>query len=135
MVVNYAVTGLISGIVGAIILAIIMTAMEANMKAVPPAILAEKFLGDPGKKPMVLFARFGIWGLIYGLAIGFGYAASGAVGGATFAIVPWLVLNLVMLPMAGAGLGGTKKWNMIPVMSLVMHLVWGAVAGTVIGIL
>jgi hypothetical protein len=129
------VNGLIGGIVGAIVLAIIMTAMEAKIKIVPPAILAEKFLGDAGKKPMVLFVRFAIWGLIYGVALGMGYARSGAVGGATFAILPWLVLNLVMLPMAGAGLGGTKKWNMMPVMSLVGHIVWGAVAGTVVGIL
>lgn len=130
-----AVNGLIGGIVGAIVLAIIMTAMEGKMKAVPSAILAEKFLGSAEKKPMILFVRFAIWGLIYGVAIGSGYASSGAMGGATFAIVPWLMLNLVMLPMAGAGLGGTKKWNMIPVLSLVLHLVWGAVAGTVIGIL
>jgi len=45
------------------------------------------------------------------------------------------VLNIVMLPMAGAGIGGTKKWNMIPVVSLVGHLVWGAVAGSVIGLI
>ena len=123
-----AVNGLIGGIIGAIVVAIIMTAMEGKTKAVPPAILAEKLMGDASKKPMVLFVRFAVWGLIYGALIGtslpvLGTVSMGAVGGATFAILPWLVLNIVMLPMAGAGIGGTKKWNMIPVVSLVGHLV------------
>jgi hypothetical protein len=125
------VNGLIGGIVGAIILAIIMTAMESRMKAIPPAILAEKLLGDADKKAMVMFVRFGIWGFIYGIAVSQGFASGGLSGGATFALLPWLVLNLVMLPMAGSGIGGTKRWNMIPVLTLVLHLIWGAVAGIV----
>jgi hypothetical protein len=129
------VNGLIGGIVGAIVLAIIMTAMESKVKAAPPAILAEKFMGDASKKPMVMFVRFGIWGIIYGIAVSQGLASGGLSGGATFALLPWLVLNLVMLPMAGAGIGGTKKWNMIPIVTLVLHLIWGAIAGIVFGLI
>ena len=43
------------------------------------------------------------------------------------AAVAWLVLNIMMLPMAGAGVFGMKASKMIPVQSLVMHIIYGVV--------
>ncbi len=38
-------------------------------------------------------------------------------------------MMLIPMPMAGAGLFGLKLGPMAPVMTLVLHLVWGAVLG------
>jgi hypothetical protein len=53
----------------------------------------------------------------------------GAIVGAT----GWLIAMLAMMPMAGKGAFDMKLGPMVPVMSLGMHLVFGAVLGLVFG--
>ncbi len=127
--------GLIGGLFGGLIMAMVIMAMGKKAKATPPGIIAEKFLGDEGKKPLVLFPVMSMWGLIFGAVVANGALSATTVNGLKFALVPWILLNVMMLPMAGAGLFGTKKWNMIPMVSLVMHLLWGLVTVTVFRIL
>lgn len=127
--------GLVGGIVGVIVIAILITIMEPKMDAVPPAIMAEHMFGDPDKKGMVMFPVFAIWGLIFGAVVSLAGLEGSFLTGAAFALLPWLVLGLVMLPKAGAGVFGTKVSKKIPVVSLIMHLIWGAIAGTVFSLL
>ncbi|MBI2140828.1 hypothetical protein HYU16_00225 [Candidatus Woesearchaeota archaeon] len=127
--------GLVAGFIGSLVMAIIMMAMGKSVKASPPGIIAEKFLGDESKKPMVLMPVMAIWGLIFAAVAGAGLVKENYVGGLIVAVVAWLLLGIVMLPMAGAGLFGMKKWGMIPMMSLVMHIIWALVAVTVFGFL
>ena len=119
--------GLVAGIISAIVLAIIMMAMKSKLKTTPPEIMAEKMFGDKKKKPVVMFGNFAIWGIIFGLVVSLGGMASTITNGLLFALVPWLVLGIIMLPMAGAGLFGSKKWGMLWIISLVMHLIWGVI--------
>ncbi len=119
--------GLVGGFIASIVMAIITIAMESKIKISPPAIMAAKLFGDPRKKPAVLMPVMTIWGLILAIFIVNGIFNATYVNGLFFAIVPWLVLNLIMLPMAGAGFFGAKKWNMIWLTSLVMHAIWGIV--------
>lgn len=53
------------------------------------------------------------------------YAARGAVLGA----VGWLVMMVAVMPMAGAGLFGMDLGIMAPAMTLILHLIFGAVLG------
>ena len=119
--------GAVGGFVASIVMAIIMTSMESKLKTSPPAIMAAKLFGDPGKKPAVLMPIMTIWGLIWAIFVVNGILSAGYVAGLLFAIIPWLVLNLIMLPTAGAGAFGVKKWNKIWMTSLVMHAVWAVV--------
>jgi len=55
--------------------------------------------------------------------------------GAIFAAGAWLLMMIVMMPMAGAGLFGLGLGMMAPVVTLVLHLVFGVVLGGVYGLL
>lgn len=119
--------GLVGSIVGAIVVAIIMMLMRSKLKTTPPEIMAEKIFGDKKKKPIVLFMNFGIWGIIFGLVVSLGGMATSITNGLLFALVPWLVLGVIMLPMAGAGFFGSKRKGTLWILSLVMHLIWGII--------
>jgi hypothetical protein len=45
----------------------------------------------------------------------------------------WLLMMVMVMPMAGAGLFGMKLGVMAPMMTLVLHLVFGVVLGLVYG--
>ncbi|MBN2631553.1 MAG: hypothetical protein JXR75_13565 [Rhodobacteraceae bacterium] len=53
------------------------------------------------------------------------------VKGIAFAIGAWLLMMILVMPMAGAGFFGMKMGIMAPVMTLVLHIVFGAVLGFV----
>lgn len=55
--------------------------------------------------------------------------------GIVFATGAWLIMMVAMMPMAGAGLFGMQLGMMAPVMTLVMHIVFGALLGGVYGML
>ena len=46
-----------------------------------------------------------------------------------FGALAWLLMMLIPMPMAGAGLFVMKMGMMTPIMTLVLHLIWGAVLG------
>ena len=53
--------------------------------------------------------------------------------GVMIAVAGWLGMMLVLMPMAGAVLFGMKMGLMAPMMTLVLHLIFGAVLGWVYG--
>jgi len=55
--------------------------------------------------------------------------------GVIFATGAWLLMMIAMMPMAGAGLFGWHLGMMTPVVTLVLHLVFGVVLGGVYGLL
>ena len=55
-----------------------------------------------------------------------------AVGkGIVFGVAAWLGMMIMIMPMAGAGFFGMNMGIMAPVMTLVLHIVFGAVLGLV----
>jgi len=121
--------GLIGGVVGAIILAILMMLMGSKIKASPPEIMAEMMFKDKSKKPLALFLNFGVWGIIFGIVASLAGYTAYVTNGLWFSLIPWLFLGIIMMPMAGAGVFGSKRWNMLWLVTLIMHLIWGAVTG------
>src|SRR5262252_9464317 len=55
--------------------------------------------------------------------------------GTIFAVGAWLIMMIVMMPMAGAGLFGLDLSMMVPVASLVLHVVFGLALGGIYGLL
>lgn len=101
--------GLVSGLAGGLVMAIVMMFMGKRVKTSPPAIMAEKMFGDLEKKPMILFPVMSMWGIVYGIVVSVGGFTSYIATGIWFSLIPWTVLNLMMLPMAGAGIFGMKR--------------------------
>jgi len=52
-----------------------------------------------------------------------------------FAVVAWLMMMIVVMPMAGAGMFGLGLGMMAPVATLVLHVLFGQVLGRVYGLL
>jgi hypothetical protein len=69
---------------------------------------------------------FWLWMLVFGPGT---FWLKGAIVGATGG----MIAMLAMMPMAGKGAFGMKLGSMVPVMSLGMHLVFGAMLGLVCG--
>jgi hypothetical protein len=57
------------------------------------------------------------------------------LSGAALGVLGWLIASLAMMPMAGKGVFGVKMGTMVPVMSLIMHVFFGAVLGWIYGLL
>jgi uncharacterized membrane protein YagU involved in acid resistance len=55
--------------------------------------------------------------------------------GTIFAVGAWLMMMVVVMPMAGAGLFGFGLGMMAPVVTLVLHVVFGLFLGGVYGLL
>ena len=55
------------------------------------------------------------------------------LSGVVFGIGAWVLMIMMAMPMAGAGLFGTNLGMMAPIMTLVLHIIFGAVLGGVYG--
>jgi len=53
--------------------------------------------------------------------------------GTMLGVIGWLIMMVVLMPMAGAGLFGMDIGAMAPMMTLVLHLIFDAVLGWVYG--
>lgn len=53
--------------------------------------------------------------------------------GISFGVGTWVMMMLVIMPMAGAGLFGLNMGMMAPVITLMLHVIYGAVLGSVYG--
>lgn len=83
--------------------------------------------------------HFAVGGILYGGVFGWIFApAAGTNGywlmGALLGVLGWLIAMSVMMPMSGNGFFGLKLGGMVPVMSLMMHLVFGVVLGWTYGV-
>jgi uncharacterized membrane protein YagU involved in acid resistance len=116
--------------------AMTMLMLAAPLMGMPPmnigAMLRSK---KGGMVALVGLAHFMI-GTILAVAYGLWFAdwlpGAPAARGALFALLPWLVAQLVMMPMMGMGLFSGSV--MAALGSLMGHLVYGAVLGGVVGV-
>ena len=73
-----------------------------------------------------------MWGVLYALLNPF-LPGQDWFRGATFATGAWLLMMIVMMPMAGTGLFGLHLGTMAPIAALVLHWIYGAVLGGIYG--
>src|SRR6516164_4136093 len=56
------------------------------------------------------------------------------LNGILFRIGAWILMMVLVMPMAGAGLFGMALGIMVPIATLVLHLIYGAVLGGTYGL-
>lgn len=112
-------------------------AMMGIMPALDLPKMISGMMGTPGI-PLVGWAiHFMIGVVLYGAAI----ATVGArlpgnnhvVHGLILGVAGWLVMMVMLMPMVGTGLFGISLGMMAPIMTLMLHLIFGAVLGWVYG--
>lgn len=72
-----------------------------------------------------------VWGLLFTLIYPRLPGDRGLVRGTVFGVFAWLAMMLLFLPIAGDGFFGVAVGWPVPIYTLVLHLVFGAVLGMV----
>lgn len=130
--------GLLAGLVSTIVLSALMV-MKSMMGIMPQLDIAKMIaamMGSPDT-PMIGWAgHFMIGIVVYGGAIALldhRLPGSHTVRGVILGAIGWLIMMIVLMPMAGAGLFGMNMGIMAPMMTLVLHLIFGGVLGGTYG--
>jgi hypothetical protein len=127
--------GFQAGLAATVVLSILML-LKQLMGIMPELNLPLMIAGMMGAPDMPLIGwivHFMIGVLGYGFVIAF--VARSAHGkslvgtGVLIGFVGWLIMMLVLMPMAGAGFFAMNMGIMAAVMTLVLHLIFGAVLG------
>jgi len=125
--------GLIGGFVGSVVLAIIFI-MKGAVGMLPQmdiiAMLSD-MMGAPAAMGWVAHFVIGtvVWGGIFAVANSVIPGSTQTLKGTVLGIVAWLMMMVVVMPMAGAGLFGSAFGMMGAVLPLILHIVFGAVMG------
>lgn len=130
--------GLLAGLVATLVLSAIM--VLKSMIGIMPELDLPKMIagmmGQPGMPVIGWAAHFMIGIVVYGVAIArldHKLPGSHTVQGVVLGAIGWLIMMVMLMPMAGAGLFGMNMGIMAPMMTLVLHLIFGAVLGAVYG--
>ncbi len=74
-----------------------------------------------------------VWGVSYAVLQGSIPGGNDMMKGVVFGVGAWMIMMLAVMPMAGAGMFGMKLGMMAPVMTMMLHAIFGAVLGGVYG--
>jgi hypothetical protein len=131
--------GIIAGFVGTIVLTLFMM-LKKTMGVMPELdpvhMMSVMVAQQMGIEPNIVIGwilHFGIGSVAWG--VGFVILnnvlpGSGQVGkGVAMGIAAWLLMMVGPMPMSGAGLFGLSMGVMAPVLTLVLHLVFGVAMG------
>ena len=127
---NYG-KGLLAGLAATIVLSalMVMKAMMGIMPALDLPRMIAGMMGAPDAPLLGWIVHFMIGVVGYGIAIAvFANSAAGlgnVTRGIAIAVVGWLVMMVMLMPTAGAGFFGMKMGIMAPVMTLVLHVIFG----------
>lgn len=75
------------------------------------------------------------WGILFVWLIPLMPGASRWVKGLSFGVLAWLLMMISVAPAAGMGVFGARAGIAVPILTLVLHLVYGAVLGGTFGAL
>jgi hypothetical protein len=107
--------------------------MMGIMPELDVAIMLASMMGMPGNTAMGWLAHFMIGTIGYGVVFAALYSVipgpSPIVRGIVLGLIGWLVMMIVIMPMAGKGLFAMQLGMMAPMMTAVLHIVFGAVLG------
>ena len=129
--------GIVAGLVATMVLSMIMVAK--GMMGLLPELNVIAMLSSMMKMAPIFgwAAHFMIGALVWGL----GFVAisrilpgsTDLVKGISFGVVAWVMMMVAIMPMAGAGIFGLKMGMVAPMMTLMLHVIYGAVLGLVYG--
>lgn len=72
-----------------------------------------------------------VWGGLFSIFFDFIPGSSAMVKGILFGIGAWLAMMIGPMPMSGAGFFGLGMGIVAPMMTIMLHIVFGAVLGTI----
>ncbi len=135
---NFA-KAIIAGFLATVVLTLMMIAKGAIglMPALDPIDMIADMLGVSATFAWGVHFMIGsvMWGGTFALLEPHLPGGEFWVKGVVFGVGAWLIMMVGMMPLAGAGLFGMQLGIMAPIMTLLMHVVFGAVLGAAFGML
>jgi len=125
--------GLVAGFVATVVLSAMMIAkgMMGVMPELDVIAMLSMMMGAPAA--MGWLAHFMIGTIAWGGGFAVLYAlipgGTALLKGIVFGVAAWLGMMIMVMPMAGVGLFGMTMGLMAPMMTLVLHVIFGAVLG------
>ena len=129
------VKGVIAGFAATVVLSALML-MKQAMGLMPELDIAQMLtamLGLPGVAfgwAMHFVIGSVVWGGLFAI-IAPRFHGGNVAGGIAFGTAAWLMMMVGIMPMAGAGLFGLQLGILAPIMTFMLHVVFGAVLGWV----
>jgi len=131
--------GIFAGFVATVVLSALMT-IKAQLGYWPDldvigmlTSMASSYAGLPRQMAVGWGLHFFIgtiaWGVLFGLLVPYLLGPSYWLRGVVFALGCWLAMMALFMPLADAGLFGTRLGVVAPVVTLVLHVVFGVVLG------
>lgn len=131
--------GIIAGFVATVVLSAIMLmkAMIGFMPELDIIGMMSTMMGTGAVVAWVVHFAIGtlMWGILFAWLGPKLPGGSHWLKGVIFGLGAWLVMMIVMMPMAGQGLFGLQLGIMAPIMTAMLHAIFGAVLGGVYGAL
>ena len=130
--------GIFAGFIATIVLSLLMI-MKAMMGMMPNLnVIAMLTHMSGASSPLVgwvMHFMIGsvVWGGLFALLYDRIPGGSALMKGIVFGVGAWLLMMVMVMPMAGAGLFGMNFGMAAPVMTLMLHIIFGMVLGLVYG--
>lgn len=127
--------GIVSGLAATAVLSMIMV-VKGMMGLMPQldviGMLSNMMKTAPAMGWMMHFVIGTLaWGLGFVVLYRFLPGRSDIAKGTSLGVAAWVMMMLVVMPLAGAGIFGLKMGMVAPVMTLMLHVIYGAVLGLV----
>jgi hypothetical protein len=136
---NNVVKGIVAGFVATIVLSALM--ITKSMMGLMPELNVIRMLASmmganaqaAGWVAHILIGTV-LWGTLFALVDPDLPGGSYWVKGVIFGVGAWLLMMVSIMPLGGAGLFGMNLGTIAPIMTLVLHIIFGAVLGGVYGL-
>lgn len=131
--------GIIAGLVATLALSALMIARMAAglLPQFDPIELLANMLVMGGDRALGWVVHFVlgavVWGALYALTEPYLPVQGRARRGTLFGVLAWLMVMLAVMPLAGAGVFALRMGVVAPFVTLVLHLAYGVVLGSVYG--
>ncbi len=132
---NSIVRGIVAGLVATIVLSMLMIA-KGMMGLMPELDMIAMLSSMMSAPPVVgwiahLMIGVAIWGGLFAFFYDQLPGKNAILKGLFFGAVAWALMMIAVMPMAGAGFFGMNLGIMAPMMTLMLHLIFGLVLGLV----
>ena len=131
---NTYITGIVAGLIATVVLSALML-LKGMMGMMPDLDVIAMIAGMMGASALIgWIAHFmigAIYGLVFSQVAGHGTTGATVARGVGLGIAGWLVMMIVLMPMTGGGVFGMAMPSgmMVPVATLMLHVIFGAVLG------
>ncbi len=132
---NKLVMGMLAGFAASVVLSVIML-VKGMMGIMPDLNVIDMLAGQMNSGPLLGWIAHFMIGIIgYGLVYALVFASHATGGhptrGMLLGLSGWLLMMVMLMPMMGAGIFGLQMPSgiMVPVATLILHLIFGLTLG------